>query len=972
MGEKMSKVLKIIKQSLSIFQNEKLQRNSRITYGVIWNLLLIFFIVIVIGGFFAGGVAAGYFAALVKDEPIRPYEKMKKDIYNYEETSQLYFDNNVYLGKVKSDLEREEVKIKNVSPFLKDALIATEDKYFYEHDGVVPKALFRAVFQEVTNSSTQTGGSTLTQQIIKNQILTNEVSFDRKAKEVLLALRLEKFFKKDVILEAYLNVSTFGRNSSGQNIAGVESAAKGIFGVPAKKLNLAQSAYIAGLPQSPFMYTPFTNEGKLKSKEGLEPGLNRMKLVLSRMLDNGYISEKQYASAVKYDLVKDFIKPQKSPREKYPYLTYEIEERARNVMAIILAKKDGISEKELNKNKKLYEKYTTLADRDIRQNGYTIHTTINKKIYDKMQKAKDEFNGYGPTKTVIKIDKKTGEEISVQEPVQIGAILIENKTGKIISFVGGRDFKKEQLNHATQGRRANGSTMKPLLVYAPAMEMGITSPGTVIADSDTGIRNNGRPWPTNFSGRYYGLVTTREALAKSHNVTAVKVYQRTINQRPAQYLAKMGFSDLVPVDYENLSTGLGGLTKGVTVEENVNAYTTFANDGQFIDSYLIDKITDKNGKVIYKHKVKPVNVFSRQTSYLMLDMMRDVFRNGTAASVPGMLKFSTDWAGKTGTSNDYWDSWLVGSNPNITFGTWIGYDTPSSQVPGYDQRNYAIWSKLINSAYDVDPKLIAPSERFKMPSGIVQRSFCAISGMLPSTGCSNAGLVRTDLFNAKYVPTETDNSLIQGKFVTINGKKYLALDSTPAEFSENGLILNPDFIKKLSYNGDPSQLIPKDDPLWKKILAPEDKISDDGKAPASVQANSSGRSITWKASSSSDVIGYRIFNSNGQKVGSVRAGSKLSFSTGNGVFYVVAVDISGKQSGPSNQVTIGSSQTKNEEKPDKNKPDDKDNGKDKPKDNEDDKSNNENKDNDGNKDKNRNKDSKKKSDENDQSTHTSP
>ncbi|MFC8575934.1 transglycosylase domain-containing protein, partial [Heyndrickxia sporothermodurans] len=357
MGEKMTRLLERLKESLAIFQNKKVQKNSRITIGVIWNLLLILFIVIVVGGFFAGGVAAGYFAALVKDEPVRPYNEMKKDIYNYEETSQLYFANKVYLGKVKSDLDREEVKIKDVSQFLKDALIATEDKYFYEHNGVVPKALFRAVFQEVTNSSTQTGGSTLTQQIIKNQVLTNEVSFDRKAKEVLLALRLEKFFKKDEILEAYLNVSTFGRNSSGQNIAGVESAAKGIFGVSAKKLNLAQAAFIAGLPQSPFMYTPFTNGGKLKSKDGLEPGINRMKLVLSRMLDNGYISEKQYKDAMNYNIVKDFIKPQKSPREKYPWLTYEIEDRARNIVAIMLAQKDGYKEKELNKNKKLYDKY---------------------------------------------------------------------------------------------------------------------------------------------------------------------------------------------------------------------------------------------------------------------------------------------------------------------------------------------------------------------------------------------------------------------------------------------------------------------------------------------------------------------------------------------------------------------------------------------------------------------------------------
>ena len=234
----------------------------------------------ILGGVFAGGVGAGYFASLVKDEKVRPAESMKKDIYQYEETSYLYFDNNIPLGKLRSDIDREEVKISEVSDYLKNAVIATEDEYFFEHNGVVPKALLRAVYQEFTNSAVQTGGSTLTQQLIKNQILTNEVSFDRKAKEVLLALRVERFLEKDEILEAYLNVSTFGRNSTGQNVGGVQAAAKGIFGVDAKDLNLPQSAFIAGLPQSPFGYTPFTNKGEIKEQAALEPGLNRLKTVL--------------------------------------------------------------------------------------------------------------------------------------------------------------------------------------------------------------------------------------------------------------------------------------------------------------------------------------------------------------------------------------------------------------------------------------------------------------------------------------------------------------------------------------------------------------------------------------------------------------------------------------------------------------------------------------------------------------------
>ncbi|HEY4551858.1 MAG TPA: biosynthetic peptidoglycan transglycosylase, partial [Bacillaceae bacterium] len=222
MKNKWDAMLERLKTAGSSVEYKKVTKGLRITYGVAWNLFLLLIIVCIIGGAFAGGVGAGYFASLIKDEKVRPAESMKKDIYQYEETSKLYFADNVYLGKIRTDIDREEVKVDQVSDYLKKAVIATEDEYFYEHNGVVPKALLRAVFQEFTNSSVQSGGSTLTQQLIKNQILTNEVSFDRKAKEVLLALRVEKFLEKDEILEAYLNVSTFGRNSSGQNVGGVQ------------------------------------------------------------------------------------------------------------------------------------------------------------------------------------------------------------------------------------------------------------------------------------------------------------------------------------------------------------------------------------------------------------------------------------------------------------------------------------------------------------------------------------------------------------------------------------------------------------------------------------------------------------------------------------------------------------------------------------------------------------------------------
>lgn len=919
MNEKLQAWLEKAKSILYLLTHKKTVKGARITYQVVWNLILLVLTVGILGGSFATGVGAGYFAALVKDEPVRSYTSMKKDIYNYTETSDLYFANNVYLGKLRSDLVREEVKIDQVSPNLTNAIIATEDQYFYQHKGVVPKAVFRALFQEVTNSAVQSGGSTLTQQLIKNQILTNEVSFQRKANEILLALRLEKFFNKKEILEAYLNVSTFGRNSSGQNIAGVQAAAKGIFGKSASDLSLPESAFIAGLPQSPFGYTPFTREGTVK--KNLEPGLIRMKTVLKRMLDGGYITQQQYAQASTYDITKDFIKPVANPLEKYPWLSFEIENRSIEVLTTVLAKKDGYTEKDLQNDDTLFYKYKILANHDLHQNGYKIYTTIDKGIYDAMQVVKDNYKYYGPDKAQIKKDPETGQNITVMEPVEVGAELIENKTGKIISFVAGRDYQKQQLNHATSAVRQNGSTMKPLLVYAPAIELGKVSPGTPLPDVALSLAPGiSTPWPRDYDLRYSGLVSARYALAKSYNVPAVKVYKEIVGQQPAKYLEKMGFTSLKKPDYTNLATAIGSMETGVTIEENTNAFSTFANDGKFIDAYMIDKIVNKDGKVIYQHDVKPVDVFKPQTAYLTLDMMRDVIKMGTAAGIKSKLKFSADWAGKTGTGQEYIDSWFVATNPNVTFGIWTGYDTPKSlKTSGmsYSQRTNNLWAELMNAAYAIKPDLVAPKESFQMPDGIVKRSICAVSGMLPSAACSKAGLIDSDYFNVNNVPTKVDDSLVQGKYVTIGNNKYLALDSTPKEFAQFGLVLNPDFITRMvgsnfkNYN----QLIPKRG-RWGKILVPTAKMVDNGKIPNQVTLSASGNTLSWSRSGDNDVVGYRVYQGH-TKVASITNGSKLSYNAGNGTYYVTAVDIAGKESVPSNLVEIGAAPPPKEDKENK-------------------------------------------------------
>ncbi|SDK43829.1 transglycosylase domain-containing protein [Sediminibacillus albus] len=940
---------KYIDKVKELWHKGKIQKSFRITYDVVWNVVLFFLIVGCIGLFFAGGTGAGYFASLVKDEPVRSSADMREEIYNYEETSELYFADNKYLGNIRSDLYREETTLEKVSDHVENAIIATEDSYFETHNGVVPKAILRAIFQEATNSSVKTGGSTLTQQLIKNQILTNEVSFERKAKEILLAMRLEKSLTKDEILEAYLNIVPFGRDASGNNIAGIETAAQGIFGIDASEVNLPQAAYLAGLPQSPSYYTPFTNGGEQKSEEAIQPGLNRMQSVLSRMLEAGYITEEEYKKASAYDITADFTEPTKTPLDQYPYLTNEVEERAKEIITLQLAEQDGYTEEDIKNNESLREEYRILADRNLRRSGYKIHTTINKEIYDEFQRIGKEYDNYGPDKPETIIDPKTGEETTIMEPVQAAGMLIENKTGKIISFLGGRGYDTSEVNHATDTVRNNGSTMKPLLVYGPAMEAGAIQPGSVVLDVHLNQKYPQLPrnWPKNYSGNYHGLVTAREALKKSYNIPAVTTYTEIIDSDPAaNYLEKMGFTSLTAEDHTNASLAIGSMGKGVTVEENTNAFSTFGNNGKFVDAYMIEKIETNEGEVLFEHETKEVEVFSPQTNYLTVDMMRDVLNSGTATYTQSRLtNKGVDWAGKTGTSVDWWDAWFVATNPNVTMGSWIGYDTPkeltcNSQYPcstGYSNRNIGLWSELVNAATKIDPELMAPENNFSRPDGIQERSFCRTSGMKPSDLCQDIGLVSSDIFNAKYTPAKEDNSLVSGNFVKIDGKTVAAGKNTPSEFtSGDGVSFNADWLKETMYNtlSDLSLLRPRgasggwDDIAFTSGDKRSSDIKDDGKAPSAPGSlSNSGKNLKWKKSSSNDVVGYRIFRADrsGGSFSLIGNTTDTSFKVpSNGaVYHVKAVDYFGRESSASKTIQIGDIKEDDDSKKNKERKDEK-------------------------------------------------
>src|SRR5690606_32658303 len=242
--------------------------------------------------------------------------------------------------------------------------------------------------------------------------------------------------------------------------------------------------------------------------------------------ETGKITEQEYQEALEYDIVADFIEPQKTTLDEYPYLIMETEERTIHILMKRYYEKDGYTSEDVYDSDILYNRYRSMAVKDLRQNGYKIYTTIDKKIYDIHQEVVAKFKGYTATSIERKTDKETGEIIEKEQPLEVGLFMMENTTGRIISFVGGRDYHRENMNHATLGGRPNGSTMKPILVYGPGIDLGFISPGSVYPDVNTPVYDGaGIPYkPENVLKEYYGLVTAREALTQSHNVSTVKIF----------------------------------------------------------------------------------------------------------------------------------------------------------------------------------------------------------------------------------------------------------------------------------------------------------------------------------------------------------------------------------------------------------------------------------------------------------------
>lgn len=704
------------------------------------------------------GAGLGLFFSYIKEAPAFDPNKLKPS-----ETSFVYDKDGKVIAELHGEQNRVPVSIDQVPDSLKNAFIAIEDQYFYQHKGINIRSIFGALLEDIIHGGYHRGASTITQQLVKLAFLSPEKSLKRKAQEAWLAIQLERHYTKDQILQFYLNQIYFGHSAYG-----VEAASEIYFGKSVDKLDLAESAMLAAIPKSPSLYSPYINFDKAKE---------RQEIILNIMAEKNFISKEEAEKAKNEKLHLIGLKNIKADY-KAPYFTdYVIQE-----LASQLQKEFGMTEDEA------YSK--------IYNGGLKIYTTVDMKIQEAAEKALADPKNYPYSKK----DKN-----GILQP-QAAVVVIDPHTGYIKAMVGGREHQQKLgFNRATQAYRQPGSAFKPIAVYTAAIDMGYTA-ATVIDDSPVSYPSgSGKVWtPENYTRNYKGLTTIRDAIANSVNVVAVKVLKKIGIDRGIEYAQKLGIKDLVLSGRKNdrqLTIALGGLTKGVTPLEMASAYGTLANYGIHIEPMAILKVIDKNGKTLIENKPEEWPAVSKQVAFIMTDMLRSVVTEGTGKRLAG-LPFPV--AGKTGTTSDNKDVWWVGYTPQLVAAVWMGHDepTPMSHVAGGYQPAL-IWKQIMMVA-----QKDLPVKDFVKPDGIVGPiKICIDSGKLPTELCykdPRGPRIRGEYFIKGTEPTTFCDVHVERKIDISTG--LLAAPYCPPELVQTKVFIQ----RPEPYKASPKGQIPLD------------------------------------------------------------------------------------------------------------------------------------------------------------------
>ena len=682
---------------------------------------------------------------------LMPQVSFSLDSFRLNQTSVIYYqDKSTGEYQALQNLYGEENRIwasyKDIPTSLVYATVAIEDKRFFQHSGVDWLRSMKASANLFLGGNSTYGASTVTQQLVKNLTNDNEVTVRRKLVEIFRALEMEKQYSKEDIMEWYLNTIYLGEQAYG-----VRTAAYTYFGKDVSELDLAECASLIAITNNPSIYDPYISEKtKAKNKE-------RQTDILYEMRQQGYITENEYQNAKNEELQFQYADSSSETGDNSDYYSYFVDQVIRDVVND-LASATGYD--------------TEVINRMILGGGYQIYSTIDVDV----QNAAEEV--YEDLDNIPKTD-------STYQQLQSGIVIIDNETGDIAAIVGGVGQKEGSLtlSRATQSLLSPGSTIKPLAVYAPALEMGLITPATVY--DDTPFTFGSSPWPKNEDDTYHGLTNILTAMKRSTNTVAVKVlddvgldyaYHYAVNDMHLDTLVDQ--YELNGVNYTDKSywsLALGGMVRGVTIRDLTAAYASIENKGTYREARTYTKVLDSDGNVVLDNTQSSNENMSEKTAYYLTYMMEETVKDGTGqeAQVPGI-----DTAGKTGTTSDDKDRWFAGYTSYYTGVVWCGYDQPQEVVLEDDSiENPAsvLFNKVMTKVHEGKQ-----NKAFEKPTSVIDVEVCQDSGNLVNDWCTKdirGDRTVTIQLDGSDVPTSYCSTHVETDICTAGDTLHVANDS---------------------------------------------------------------------------------------------------------------------------------------------------------------------------------------------------
>ncbi len=588
---------------------------------------------------------------------------------------------------------RETASQKEIPSMVKNAFIAVEDKRFYRHCGIDLVRVFKAIFVDIITLKPHQGGSTITQQLARNVFLSFKRSIIRKAREMLLALKIERYFSKDEILTLYLNQIYFG-----EGIYGIKTAARYFFDKDLKDLTLREAATLAAIVRSPVFYSPIKYP---------ERNAKRANLILKIMYEEGVITKEEYEEALSEKI--SVHKPENIHQKNFGGYILEM------IRDYIISR---------------------YGEDFLFKGGGKVYTTIDfnlqktaEFVVDSMLTEIEKQRKIKPTREQFLQDTSKNKK---PDYLQAALLALDPETGAILALVGGRNFKESPFNRVIQAKRQPGSAFKPF-VYLTAIDNGFY-PTDKVMDIPIVLKGqgpNGEDWkPDNYDHKYLGEITLRDALALSRNLATINLILKVGPDAVVMYAKRMGIRTYLP-PYPSIA--LGGIE--LSPIELISAYAPFENGGYRIRPFFIRKIEDRNGIVLEKTEPLKVKVLDETSSYIMNYMLQTVVNHGTGINIRRKFKFELPCAGKTGTTNEYRDNWFIGFTPNLLTGVWVGFDSLRTIYKGATGAATAlpIWAIFNKIVYD--SAYMPPPGDFTVPENIVIADVCLQSGLLATDFC---------------------------------------------------------------------------------------------------------------------------------------------------------------------------------------------------------------------------------------------